>query len=128
MVFRVVRAIQLETILKNINVTAGGSPMKFSSILLASVCAMSLAGCGKSEAVTKLEGVVAAAEADMKACESKKGTELTTCLTSASTKMAKDWGTAVVEATNDDPEAVQALTTKMTELTQKAAQLATNAF
>jgi len=99
-----------------------------TKLLLLVVISFGLTACGKSESVTNLEGVIAAGEKGIKGCEGKKGTEMSNCVTEVTTKMATDWGKFVVEAASDDPEAVQQLTTKMTEVTQKATEIATAAF
>jgi len=99
-----------------------------SKLLLLVVVSFGITACGKSESVTNLEGVVAAAEKGLKGCEGKKATDMSNCVTEVTTKMAKDWGTHVIEAANDDPEAVQKLTTKMTEVTQKGVDMASAAF
>jgi len=99
-----------------------------SKLLLLIVVSFGITACGKSESVTNLEGVVAAAEKGIEACKGKKAQEMSTCVTDVTTKMAKDWGTYVIDAANDDPEAVQMLTTKMTEVTQKGVDMASAAF
>jgi len=99
-----------------------------SKLLLLVVISFGITACGKSESVTNLEGVVAAGEKGLKACEGKKGTEMSNCVTEVTTKMAKDWGVHVVDAASADPEAVQMLTTKMTEVTQKGVDMASAAF
>jgi len=99
-----------------------------SKLLLLVVISFGITACGKSESVTALEGVVAEGEKGLKACEGKKGTDMSDCVTKVTTKMAADWGKHVVKAAEDSPEAVTELTNKMTAVTQKGVDMASAAF
>ena len=99
-----------------------------SKALFVSIIALGLTACGKPESVSKLETLIAEADTALSNCEGKKGAEMVDCTTKITIQLGTDWSANVIEATNDDGEAVAALTDKMTAVIQKGTDMASSAF
>lgn len=87
-----------------------------------------LGGCGKSEHVTKLEGILAQSESQLTSCEAKQATERVECISKLLTDTGAEWAANVNAAASDDPEATAELATAYTTFTAKASDLVQQAF
>lgn len=103
--------------------------MKKVMVIATLFTAVGLTACGgKSEEVSALEAALSSASSDIKACESKKALELSNCVASRLESLNTEWAKKIPTASQDDPEAVEALVEQYTQLTQQASEIMTKAF
>jgi hypothetical protein len=106
--------------------------MKLAKSFIATTAVMATLGLtacgGTSEEVTALETILSTAEADIKACESKTGIEMSNCVSARLQSLADEWGKQVTIASEEDPEAVSKLVDQYTQLSQSATDLISKAF
>jgi hypothetical protein len=87
------------------------------------VASLALAACGKSDSVTKLEGILAAGENQLTQCQAIPSAERANCIAGVLTDTGAQWTANVSAAASDDPEATAALASAYTAFASKASDL-----